>query len=240
MLIVRFGFILLNSMCYKDIQYFLNCKTSHAKLVSLPYFLKDNENTYKGILGIKPSATRKVPTIQDRAAIRHAARTQEQISDIKHRWTLRNAEVRHANRTPEQEQAIIKAWNDRKATRKYGQRILSYMDGISDVDTTALRKALNSGNADEILKEAQKLKAVGKEILSYSYLDNPMQVARQFSMADVKAVNDAVKKKLDSFANMSLAKQKAKLDFEIEWSCAERIQETVRKGVGRPRLGKYR
>ena len=183
----------------------------------LPYFLKDNENTYKGILGIKPSATRKVPTIQDRAAIRHAARTQEQISDIKHRWTLRNAEVRHANRTPEQEQAIIKAWNDRKATRKYGQRILSYMDGISDVDTTALRKALNSGNADEILKEAQKLKAVGKEILSYSYLDNPMQVARQFSMADVKAVNDAVKKKLDSFANMSLAKQKAKLDFEIEW-----------------------
>lgn len=191
--------------------------TAAERKGKLPYFLKDNENTYKGILGIKPSATRKVPTIQDRAAIRHAARTQEQISDIKHRWTLRNAEVRHANRTPEQEQAIIKAWNDRKATRKYGQRILSYMDGISDVDTTALRKALNSGNADEILKEAQKLKAVGKEILSYSYLDNPMQVARQFSMADVKAVNEAVQKKLDGWAGLSLEKQKSKLSFEIDW-----------------------
>lgn len=50
MLIVRFGFILLNSMCYKDIQYFLNCKTSHAKLVSLPYFLKDNKEKVEEIL----------------------------------------------------------------------------------------------------------------------------------------------------------------------------------------------
>lgn len=91
------------------------------------------------------------------------------------------------------------------------------MDGISDVDTSALRKALGGGNTETILKEARKLKAVGKEILSYSYLDNPMQVARQFSMSEAKAVNEAVQKKLDSWAGLSLEKQKSKLSFEIDW-----------------------
>lgn len=176
---------------------------------TLPYFIKNNKNTVERI--INP------PTALETAKERHAARTPEQIRDIKRRWTLRNAEVRHANRTTEQEQAIVKAWNDRKATRKYGNNILSYMDGIPDVDTTALGKALNSGNDTAILTEAQKLKAIGKEILSYSNIDNPIQVAKQFSMADAKAVNEAVQKKLDSWAGLSLEKQKEKLIFEVDW-----------------------
>ena len=91
------------------------------------------------------------------------------------------------------------------------------MDGIPDVDTTALGKALNSGNDTAILTEAQKLKTIGKEILSYSNIDNPIQVAKQFSMADAKAVNEAVQKKLDSWAGLSLEKQKEKLIFEVDW-----------------------
>ena len=173
---------------------------------TLPYFIKNNKNTVERI--INP------PTALETAKERHAARTPEQVKDIKRRWTLRNAEARHANRTPEQEQAIIKAWNDRKATRKYGNNILSYMDGIPDVDTTALSKALNSGNDTAILTEAQKLKAIGKEILSYSNIDNPIQVAKQFSMADAKAVNEAVQKKLDSWAGLPLEQQAKKLKFE--------------------------
>lgn len=173
---------------------------------TLPYFIKNNKNTVERI--INP------PTALETAKERHAARTPEQIRDIKRRWTLRNAEVRHADRTTEQEQAIVKAWNDRKATRKYGNNILSYMDGIPDVDTTALGKALNSGNDTAILTEAQKLKAIGKEILSYSNIDNPIQVAKQFSMADAKAVNEAVQKKLDSWAGLPLEQQAKKLKFE--------------------------
>lgn len=88
------------------------------------------------------------------------------------------------------------------------------MDGIPDVDTTALSKALNSGNDTAILTEAQKLKAIGKEILSYSNIDNPIQVAKQFSMADAKAVNEAVQKKLDSWAGLPLEQQAKKLKFE--------------------------
>ena len=176
---------------------------------TLPYFIKNNKKIVERI--INP------PTALEIAKERHAARTPEQIQDIKRRWTLRNAEIRHSNRTPEQEAAIRKAWNERRATRKYGQSILSYMDGISDVDTSALRKALGGGNTETILKEARKLKAVGKEILSYSYLDNPIQVARQFSMSEAKAVNEAVQKKLEGWAGLSLEKQKSKLSFEIDW-----------------------
>lgn len=147
--------------------------------------------------------------------IRNNKKTVERI--INPPTALETAKERHEARTPEQEAAIRKAWNERKATRKYGQNIMSYMGGIPDVDTTALRKALNSGNTDTILKEAQKLKAIGKEILSYSYIDNPIQVARQFSMAEAKAVNEAVQKKLESFAGMTLEKQQEKLLFEVDW-----------------------
>lgn len=176
---------------------------------TLPYFIRNNKKTVDRI--INP------PTALETAKERHAARTPEQIQDIKRRWTLRNAEIRHANRTPEQEASIRNAWNERRATRKYGQSILSYMGGISDVDTSALQKALNGGNLDTIIKEARELKTVGKEILSYSYLDNPMQVARQFSMSEAKAVNEAVQKKLEGWADLSLEKQKSKLSFEIDW-----------------------
>lgn len=130
---------------------------------------------------------------------------------------LQRAKERHAARTPEQAEAIRKQWNDRRATRKYGESILSYMGGISDVDTSALQNALKGGNTSLVLNEARKLKAIGKEILGLTYLDNPMQVAKQFSMSEAKIVNDAVQKKLAGWANLPLEKQKDKLIFEVDW-----------------------
>lgn len=154
----------------------------------MPYFVQNNQMAIDNILNPKKQLTAK-----------------------------EKAQIRHDSRTDKQKQAIIKAWNDRKATRKYGNSILSYMDGISDVDTSALKKALAGGNDEAILKEAYSLKAVGKEILSYKNLDNPMQVAKQFSMSDAKIVNEAVQKKLDEWVGYSLDKQKQKLMFEIDW-----------------------
>ena len=71
------------------------------------YFLRDNKAYVDGILDTKPNAlqiSRK----------RHAARTEEQIRDIRRRWTLRNAEMRHAARTPEQIKEIRKRWEERR------------------------------------------------------------------------------------------------------------------------------
>lgn len=127
------------------------------------------------------------------------------------------AAARHAARTPMQIEAIRKQWSERKAVRHYGQNVLRYMDGISDVDTLALSKALNGGDTGRILSEARRLKATGKEILSLSRLDNPMQVAREFSMVDAISVNSAVEKKLTGWAHLPLEGRKKKLLFEIEW-----------------------
>ena len=124
------------------------------------------------------------------------------------------AKERHAARTKEQEDAIRKAWNNRKATRKYGQSILDYMSGISDVDTSALADALKRGNDEDILKTARALKEIGKQILALDKIDNPMEVARKFSMADAVAVNDAVTAKLQQWANLTLEQQAKKLKFE--------------------------
>lgn len=124
------------------------------------------------------------------------------------------AKARHSARTDEQVAAIKKEWNDRKATRKYGKSILDYMSGISDVDVSALASALNGGDMDVILSEAKKLRDIGKHILSFDKLDNPMAVARQFSMADAEAVNNAVTAKLSQWSGLPLDQQAKKLQFE--------------------------
>ncbi len=169
--------------------------TSHAEDIAdardrgtEPYFIRNNAGVIEEILDPKP----KELTIKEKAALRHAART------------------------PEQREAIIREYNERKATRKYGDRILGYMDGISDVDTTALRKALKGGDMKAIMDEAQRLKAIGKQILALDKLDNPMAVARATSMAEAKTINDAVTRTLGKIPT-DLDSRKAKLEFEIGW-----------------------
>lgn len=88
------------------------------------------------------------------------------------------------------------------------------MGGISDVDTTALVEALKHPDLSAIMAEARKLKAIGKEIYSLDYIDNPMDVAKKFSFADAKAVNKAVSDKLAQWDSLSLEQQLKKLNFE--------------------------
>ncbi len=153
-----------------------------------PYFIRNNAGVIDEILNPQP----KELSIAEKAALRHAART------------------------PEQREAIIREYNERKATRKYGERILGYMDGISDVDTTALRTALKGGDMSAIMVEAQKLKAIGKEILALDKLDNPMMVARATSKAEAIIINDAVTRTLAKMPT-DLDSRKSKLEFEIDW-----------------------
>lgn len=164
---------------------------------TLPYFVTDNATTVATLadiplksVGVKPEP--KVPTAFEVAAQRHAARTQERIDAIK------------------------QAYHERNAVYHYGDNILAYMGGISDVSISDLASALASGNLTRILNESRKLKSVGKEILGYSRLDNPMQVAKTFSMAEAKAVNEAVEKRLAGWSGLSLEKQKSNLNSEIK------------------------
>lgn len=124
-------------------------------------------------------------------------------------------------KTDAEKEAIRNEWYERKAIRNYGDRILRYMSGISDIDTGNLATLLNGGDVAAILKKARSLAAKGKEILGLKYLDNPMQVARDYSAAEAKLVNDAVEKKIATWTSegkfSTLADQKKKLEFEVDW-----------------------
>ena len=170
-----------------------------SKAGTLPYFVRDNYKVGKdGTLTPTFSAPAKpskpeMPSILERAKARHANRTDEEVARIK--------------------QAVI----DRRANRNYGKRILATMDGISDVDTSRLRDLLQRGDHEAILQEARKLRDIGKEITSLKHLDNPLQVARNFSMESAKQVDKAVADKLKTFSGLSNEQKLKKLKFEAEW-----------------------
>lgn len=162
---------------------------------TLPYFLRDNKVYWdKTYIPATPAKTAETPKLS-----------------VKER-----ADIRHSQRTDAEEEAIRQEWAERKAIRNYGKRILNYMEGISDVDTSGLEKALRGGDVKLIEKEAKALKAIGKEILSLDKLDNPMQVAKATSMAEAKTINSAVTRTLSSMPT-ELAARKDKLKFEIDW-----------------------
>lgn len=121
-------------------------------------------------------------------------------------------------KTEEEKEAIRQQWAERRAVYHYGENILRYMDGISDIDTSTLAGLLKKGDVKAVLNEARALAVKGKEILKLSYLENPMQVARDFSAAEAKAVNESVAKKLSAWESSgftSLEAKKKKLLFEI-------------------------
>lgn len=124
-------------------------------------------------------------------------------------------------KTEEEKEEIRRQWAERRAVYHYGENILRYMDGISDIDTSTLAGLLKKGDVKAVLNEARALAAKGKEILKLSYLENPMQVARDFSAAEAKAVNEAVGNKIAGWESAgkysTLADKQKKLKFEVEW-----------------------
>lgn len=124
-------------------------------------------------------------------------------------------------KTDEEKEEIRRQWAERRAVYHYGENILRYMDGISDIDTSTLAGLLKKGDVKAVLNEARALAAKGKEILKLSYLENPMQVARDFSAAEAKAVNEAVGNKIAGWESAgkysTLADKQKKLKFEVEW-----------------------
>ena len=169
----------------------------------LPYFVKDNERVVGNLLGweekqaTEPMSSRE-KTLAD-AKKRHEARTDKQINDILTRWENRKKTIAKNN-----------------AIKHFGDRILRYMDGIKDVDTSSLSKAIHQRDFALIKLEADKLKSLGKQILSLKRLDDPMQVARDYSMADAISVNKAVESRL-ARESTELFARKSFLESEIRW-----------------------
>lgn len=171
----------------------------------LPYFLRDNQQTYQRILGIQP----EIPIAPTAT-------------------TLEKAAIRHAARTPEQQKAIIDAWNKRKeqyaAIEKEGKQMDALFKDISDVDTKALEKALKKYDLKTVKTETAKLKKIKDELESCEWIENPMEMAKSFSAKAVRETEkDFVfrmdlwqkKYKYGKFTDAPLEHQKAKLQWEL-------------------------
>ena len=131
--------------------------------------------------------------------------------------TLERAKARHEARTPEEVAQIRKAWSERRAVYHYGENVLKTMGGISDIDTSALSKALHGGSPQAVLLEGRTLVAQGKQITGLKGIPAPLQVAKEYSAEKAKQVNDAVLSKLKTFEGMPEETLLKKLQFEAGW-----------------------
>ena len=163
-----------------------------ARAKSLPYFIRDNKQAVDGILYPKP-------TPLEIAQMRHAARTPEQIEAIKNRWAKR-----------QHEHELIK---------KTANNVLKVASDYGEVDYSKLQQYIAEGNLIAMQSEA---KAVAKRVASVKKQETALSDLipdahgwhKQFSMAELQAVHDAVEKKLDSWASLTLEEQAKKLKFE--------------------------
>lgn len=150
-----------------------------------------------------------------------AQRKQMGVKAISRREAIQAiAKTRHAKRDVEAIKRKVEQRQKRLATERayahYGKSIMRYMDGIKDVDTSALKVALDAKDYANIYKEAEALKEQGKKILSLSRLDNPILVARNYSMSEAIAVNSAVEARL-ARESAELLPRKRFLESEIRW-----------------------
>ncbi len=150
-----------------------------------------------------------------------AQRKQMGVKAISRREAIQAiAKTRHAKRDVEAIKRKVEQRQKRLATERayahYGKSIMRYMDGIKDVETSALKVALDTKDYANIYKEAEALKEQGKKILSLSRLDNPILVARNYSMSEAIAVNSAVEARL-ARESAELLPRKRFLESEIRW-----------------------
>lgn len=168
-------------------------RIEHAK--SLPYFIKDNKDIVDGILNPKQKAL----TTLEKAKLRHDARTPEQIEAIKNRW----AERQHKH----------------ELIKKTAGNVLKVASDYGEVDYSKLQQFISAGNLTAMQTEARivakQVSAFKKQEMALSDLiPDAHGWHKQFSMAELQTVHDAVKAKLDSWSSLTLEQQAKKLKFE--------------------------
>lgn len=153
-----------------------------------PYFIRNNSAAIDQILDPKP----KELTIAEKAVLRHEARTPEQEAAIRNAW---------AERQKKHQQIKTAANNIAKVAGDYGE-----------VDYSALQKYIDAGDLSsmqiETKKVAQAILAAKKaEQALADIIPNAHSWHKQFTMAQLQGVYDAVKSKIEGWSGLSLEQQ---------------------------------
>lgn len=160
---------------------------------SLPYFLRDNKDYYNDAL--KPKAL----TPLEIAKYRHAQRTPEQIESIKNRWHERQEKYRRIE---------LAANNVLKVAKDYGE-----------VDYTLLQKYVDARNLKGM---ASVTRTTAKDVLAMKQAEAKLATLipdahkwhKQYTIAELQQVYDAVEKKMATIKDLPLEQQLKKLKFE--------------------------
>lgn len=155
-------------------------RIEHA--TSMPYFIKDNFKDGDPAKGLRWEGKKKAKTTLEKAEERHAARTQQQIADIKKR-----AEERQKRHAMMKQTAL-----DAQAAGKE----------MPEISTTALTKAINEGNLDKMFNLGQKVqKKVEKMKLAEANMEdlipNVHEWHKKHTIKELEAAHDAIKKTFD-------------------------------------------
>lgn len=163
-----------------------------------PYFIRNNAGVIDEILNPQP----KELSIAEKAALRHAARTPEQEDAIRRAWEQRN--------------------HEREVIKKGAGNVLKVAQDWPEVDYSDLQAAIGSG---DYMRMKAASKAVAQRIVDMrnqekalaSLIPDVHTWHKQFTMSELQGVYSAVETKLQGLVSLSLAEQKKKLEFEIQY-----------------------
>lgn len=215
------------------------------KSKSLPYFVRDNKEYFEDVEfpksvekqfkeAEKPLTKEQCRELTlQKAEERHAARTPEQVKDIKERWAAREkelrrkaifakAEERHKARTEAEIEDIKARWaehHNEVSTIKYAQKVSEIVKDFKGFDTDVQRitSAISTKDFRKLESVIDGVKQKYKQYKTLTNLDNPLQYAKDYTFNELQSVNTAVSKTIDDWLNHYSypSFEKAPLDHKI-------------------------
>lgn len=225
-------------------QNFKDWVTEHSEQIAAsrdrgtePYFIKNNAAVIDNILN--PPDEKKLTPLEI-AEQRHNARTPEKVEAIKKKARTRRSvyqllsdfegidsvdtsamETAYRNgRYDDARSEALKLAQKKRSIIESGISLRGELNGIKDVDLKKMQKAMQKGALAEIKAQIDELQKIKAQIEGLTLLDNPMQVARETSIAMATTIQKAVERTMNGMPT-DLESRKSKLEFEINWIAKE-------------------
>lgn len=225
-------------------QNFKDWVTEHSEQIAAsrdrgtePYFIKNNAAVIDNILN--PTDEKKLTPLEI-AEQRHNARTPEKVEAIKKKARTRRSvyqllsdfegidsvdtsamETAYRNgRYDDARSEALKLAQKKRSIIENGISLRGELNGIKDVDLTKMQKAMQKDALAEIKAQIDELQKIKAQIEGLTLLDNPMQVARETSVATATTIQKAVERTMSGMPT-DLESRKSKLEFEINWIAKE-------------------
>lgn len=225
-------------------QNFKDWVTEHSEQIAAsrdrgtePYFIKNNAAVIDNILN--PPDEKKLTPLEI-AEQRHNARTPEKVEAIKKKARTRRSVYQllsdfegidsvdtsametayHNGRYDDARSEALKLAQKKRSIIESGISLRGELNGIKDVDLKKMQKAMQKGALAEIKAQIDELQKIKAQIEGLTLLDNPMQVARETSVAMAMTIQKAVERTMSGMPT-DLESRKSKLEFEINWIAKE-------------------